>query len=95
MICCNLKCFIYHSKVNIITEVNIHNWLHIDLICIESNNIFSKQVSSLEELGIETMVLSMDCQKGELKVHEVSSNGAAEFLTSTEVVNNFALHFKG
>ncbi|XP_055359809.1 uncharacterized protein LOC114844693 isoform X2 [Betta splendens] len=52
------------------------------------------EVSSLEELGVETIVLSFDHQKATMEVSEVSSKGASEFLASTDTVNNFALHFK-
>ncbi|XP_055362767.1 uncharacterized protein LOC114850824 isoform X2 [Betta splendens] len=52
------------------------------------------QVSSLEELGVETVVLSYDHQKATMKVSKVSSKGASNFLASTDTVNKFALHFK-
>ncbi|XP_029019933.1 uncharacterized protein LOC114863209 [Betta splendens] len=52
------------------------------------------EVSSLEELGVETIVLSFDHQKATMEVSEVSSKGASESLASTDTVNNFALHFK-
>uniref|UniRef100_A0A3Q0S959 Zgc:113176 n=1 Tax=Amphilophus citrinellus TaxID=61819 RepID=A0A3Q0S959_AMPCI len=50
------------------------------------------EVSSLEKLGVETAVMSFDCQRSNL---EVSSKGAAAFLDSTDTLNSFALHFKG
>lgn len=53
------------------------------------------KVSKLEELGVETAILSFDRQKSGLEVYEVSSKGAADFLDSTDTANNFALHFKG
>jgi len=52
-------------------------------------------VSKLEDLGVETAILSFDRQKSTLEVFELSSKGATDFLDSTETVNNFALHFKG
>ncbi|XP_047671804.1 uncharacterized protein LOC113636439 isoform X2 [Tachysurus fulvidraco] len=52
------------------------------------------EVSKLEDLGVETAVLSFDRQKSSLEVYELSSKGAADFLDSTDTVNNFALHFK-
>ncbi|KAK2831181.1 hypothetical protein Q7C36_016267 [Tachysurus vachellii] len=53
------------------------------------------EVSKLEDLSVETAVLSFDRQKSSLEVYELSSKGAADFLHSTDTVNNFALHFKG
>ncbi|XP_077083231.1 uncharacterized protein LOC143736376 [Siphateles boraxobius] len=53
-----------------------------------------EHVSKLEDLGVETAILSFDCQKSTLEVFELSSKGATGFLDSTETVNNFALHFK-
>ncbi|XP_060714641.1 uncharacterized protein LOC132838386 isoform X2 [Tachysurus vachellii] len=52
------------------------------------------EVSKLEDLSVETAVLSFDRQKSSLEVYELSSKGAADFLHSTDTVNNFALHFK-
>ncbi|KAK7134491.1 hypothetical protein R3I93_017801 [Phoxinus phoxinus] len=52
------------------------------------------EVSKLEDLGVETAILSFDCQKSSLEVFELSSKGATDFLDSTDTVNNFALHFK-
>ncbi|XP_056119991.1 uncharacterized protein LOC130097227 [Rhinichthys klamathensis goyatoka] len=57
-------------------------------------NQLKLQVSKLEELGVETAILSFDRQKSGLEVYEVSSKGAADFLDSTDTANNFALHFK-
>ncbi|CAM4579317.1 unnamed protein product [Leuciscus chuanchicus] len=57
-------------------------------------NQLKLQVSKLEELGVETPILSFDRQKSGLEVYEVSSKGAADFLDSTDTANNFALHFK-
>ncbi|KAK7156610.1 hypothetical protein R3I94_006610 [Phoxinus phoxinus] len=51
------------------------------------------EVSKLEDLGVETAILSFDCQKSSLEVFELSSKGATDFLDSTDTVNNFALHF--
>ncbi|XP_038574985.1 uncharacterized protein LOC119902699 isoform X2 [Micropterus salmoides] len=52
------------------------------------------EVSKLEDLGVETAILSFDRQKSSLEVFELSSKGATDFLDTTETVNNFALHFK-
>ncbi|CAM4558304.1 unnamed protein product [Leuciscus chuanchicus] len=52
------------------------------------------EVSKLEDLGVETAILSFDRQKSSLEVFELSSKGATDFLDSTDTVNNFALHFK-
>ncbi|XP_051962899.1 uncharacterized protein LOC127629722 [Xyrauchen texanus] len=52
------------------------------------------EVSKLEDLGVETAILSFDRLKSTLEVFELSSKGATDFLDSTETVNNFALHFK-
>ncbi|XP_073703668.1 uncharacterized protein [Garra rufa] len=52
------------------------------------------EVSKLEDLGVETAILSFDRQKSSLEVYELSSKGATDFLDSTDTVNNFALHFK-
>uniref|UniRef100_A0A3Q3JYZ5 Uncharacterized protein n=1 Tax=Monopterus albus TaxID=43700 RepID=A0A3Q3JYZ5_MONAL len=53
------------------------------------------EVSSLEALGVETAVLSLDRLKADSEVHKVSSRGAAGFLDSADTVNSFAMHFKG
>uniref|UniRef100_A0A8C1LMJ3 Zgc:113176 n=1 Tax=Cyprinus carpio TaxID=7962 RepID=A0A8C1LMJ3_CYPCA len=53
------------------------------------------EVSKLEDLGVETAILSFDRKKSSLEVFELSSKGATDFLDSTDTVNNFALHFKG
>nr|XP_020440971.1 uncharacterized protein LOC109951055 isoform X2 [Monopterus albus] len=53
------------------------------------------KVSSLEALGVETAVLSLDRLKADSEVHKVSSRGAAGFLDSADTVNSFAMHFKG
>uniref|UniRef100_A0A3B5R534 Uncharacterized protein n=1 Tax=Xiphophorus maculatus TaxID=8083 RepID=A0A3B5R534_XIPMA len=53
------------------------------------------EVASLEKLGVETGVMMYDHQKPFLKVLEVSSKGASSFFNSTDVLDNFALHFKG
>ncbi|XP_052430096.1 uncharacterized protein zgc:113176 isoform X2 [Carassius gibelio] len=52
------------------------------------------EVSKLEDLGVETAILSFDRKKSSLEVFELSSKGATDFLDSTDTVNNFALHFK-
>lgn len=52
-------------------------------------------MSKLEDLGVETAILSFDRKKSSLEVFELSSKGATDFLDSTDTVNNFALHFKG
>uniref|UniRef100_A0A8C2Q165 Zgc:113176 n=1 Tax=Cyprinus carpio TaxID=7962 RepID=A0A8C2Q165_CYPCA len=52
------------------------------------------EVSKLEDLGVETAILSFDHKKSSLEVFELSSKGATDFLDSTDTVNNFALHFK-
>ncbi|XDV24194.1 hypothetical protein PO909_028439 [Leuciscus waleckii] len=52
------------------------------------------EVSKLEELGVETAILSFDRQKSSLEVFEMSSRGANDFLDKSDTVNNFALHFK-
>ncbi|KAK9952768.1 hypothetical protein ABG768_018575 [Culter alburnus] len=52
------------------------------------------EVSKLEDLGVETAILSFDRQRSSLEVYEVSSKGATDFLDKTDTVNNFALHFK-
>ncbi|XP_050960910.1 uncharacterized protein zgc:113176 [Labeo rohita] len=52
------------------------------------------EVSKLEDLDVETAILSFDRQKSSLEVYELSSKGATDFLDSTDTVNNFALHFK-
>ncbi|XP_059353827.1 uncharacterized protein LOC132123106 [Carassius carassius] len=52
------------------------------------------EVSKLEELGVETAILSFDRQKSSLEVFEMSSRGATDFLDKSDTVNNFALHFK-
>ncbi|KAL1249594.1 hypothetical protein QQF64_020599, partial [Cirrhinus molitorella] len=52
------------------------------------------EVSKLEDLDVETAILSFDRQKSSLEVFELSSKGATDFLDSTDTVNNFALHFK-
>uniref|UniRef100_A0A8C1X6G5 Zgc:113176 n=1 Tax=Cyprinus carpio TaxID=7962 RepID=A0A8C1X6G5_CYPCA len=52
------------------------------------------EVSKLEDLGVETAILSSDRKKSSLEVFELSSKGATDFLDSTDTVNNFALHFK-
>lgn len=52
-------------------------------------------MSKLEELGVETAILSFDRQKSSLEVFEMSSRGATDFLDKSDTVNNFALHFKG
>ncbi|XP_056333707.1 uncharacterized protein zgc:113176 [Danio aesculapii] len=52
------------------------------------------EVSKLEDLGVETAILSFDRQKSSLEVYELSSKGATDFLDSTHTVNNFAPHFK-
>lgn len=52
------------------------------------------QVSSLEVLGVETVIMSVDRQNANL-VHEISSKEAAAFLDSTHTVNSFAFHFNG
>lgn len=52
------------------------------------------KVSQLEGLGVETAILSFDCQKTSLEVYELNSKGAVDFLDSTDTVNNFVLHFK-
>ncbi|XP_029294541.1 uncharacterized protein LOC115012847 isoform X2 [Cottoperca gobio] len=52
------------------------------------------EVSKLEALGVETAILSFDCQKSSLDVYKLSSKGATDFLDSTDTVNNFAMHFK-
>ncbi|XP_067312362.1 uncharacterized protein zgc:113176 isoform X2 [Pseudorasbora parva] len=52
------------------------------------------EVSKLEDLGVETAILSFDRQKSTLEVFELSSKGATDFLDSSDTVNNFALHFK-
>ncbi|XP_058619081.1 uncharacterized protein zgc:113176 isoform X1 [Onychostoma macrolepis] len=51
------------------------------------------EVSKLEALGVETAILSFDRHKSNLQVYELGSNGAIDFLDSTDTVNNFALHF--
>ncbi|XP_035989258.1 uncharacterized protein LOC118562898 isoform X3 [Fundulus heteroclitus] len=53
------------------------------------------EVASLEKLGVETGVMMYDHQKPFLEVLEVSSKGASSFFDSTDVLDNFALHFKG
>lgn len=53
------------------------------------------KVSKLEDLGVETAILSFDHQKSSLEVYELSSKGATGFLDAADTVNNFALHFKG
>lgn len=52
------------------------------------------EVSKLEDLGVETAILSFDHQKSSLEVYELSSKGATGFLDAADTVNNFALHFK-
>ncbi|CAN9501537.1 unnamed protein product [Ophioblennius macclurei] len=52
------------------------------------------EVASLEELGVETAIMLFDCQKPNLKVHEVSSKGANAILDSMDTVSSFALHYK-
>ncbi|CAM4705213.1 unnamed protein product [Leuciscus chuanchicus] len=42
------------------------------------------EVSKLEDLGVETAILSFDRQKSSLEVCELSSKGATDFLDSTE-----------
>lgn len=61
--------------------------------CLVYLNI--EKVSKLEDLGVETAILSFDRQRSSLEVYEVSSKGASDFLDKTDTVNNFALHFKG
>lgn len=39
--------------------------------------------------------MSLDCQKDNLEGHEVSMEGAAAFLDSTDMLNSFGLHFEG
>uniref|UniRef100_A0A3B3Y323 HTH CENPB-type domain-containing protein n=1 Tax=Poecilia mexicana TaxID=48701 RepID=A0A3B3Y323_9TELE len=53
------------------------------------------EVASLEKLGVETGVMMFDHQKPFLDVLEVSSKGASSFFDRTDVLDNFALHFKG
>ncbi|XP_036005166.1 uncharacterized protein LOC118566622 isoform X2 [Fundulus heteroclitus] len=53
------------------------------------------EVASLEKLGVESGVMMYDHQKPFLEVLEVSSKGASSFFDSTDVLDNFALHFKG
>ncbi|XP_037836926.1 uncharacterized protein zgc:113176 isoform X2 [Kryptolebias marmoratus] len=53
------------------------------------------EVASLEKLGMETGVMMFDHQKPFLEVLEVSSKGASSFFDRTDVLDNFALHFKG
>ncbi|XP_016521799.1 uncharacterized protein LOC103130989, partial [Poecilia formosa] len=57
--------------------------------------IKTEKVASLEKLGVETGVMMFDHQKPFLDVLEVSSKGASSFFDRTDVLNNFALHFKG
>lgn len=63
------------------------------ILCLINLNIV--KVSKLEDLGVETAILSFDRKKSSLEVYELSSKGASNFLDSTDTVNNFALHFKG
>ncbi|XP_043998835.1 uncharacterized protein LOC122846122 [Gambusia affinis] len=53
------------------------------------------EVAGLEKLGVETGVMMYDHQKPLLEVLEVSSKGASSFFNSTDVLDNFALHFQG
>uniref|UniRef100_A0A3P9MYM4 Zgc:113176 n=1 Tax=Poecilia reticulata TaxID=8081 RepID=A0A3P9MYM4_POERE len=53
------------------------------------------EVASLEKLGVETGVMMFDHQKPVLDVLEVSSKGASSFFDRTDVLDAFALHFKG
>ncbi|XP_014875913.1 zinc finger and BTB domain-containing protein 11-like isoform X2 [Poecilia latipinna] len=57
--------------------------------------IKTEKVASLEKLGVETGVMMFDHQKPFLDVLEVSSKGASSFFDRTDVLDNFALHFKG
>ncbi|KAL1279225.1 hypothetical protein QQF64_025898 [Cirrhinus molitorella] len=57
-------------------------------------NDIKGRLSELEDLDVETAILSFDRQKSSLEVFELSSKGATDFLDSTDTVNNFALHFK-
>uniref|UniRef100_A0A3B5PVA1 Zgc:113176 n=1 Tax=Xiphophorus maculatus TaxID=8083 RepID=A0A3B5PVA1_XIPMA len=50
------------------------------------------EVASLEKLGVETGVMMYDHQKPFLEVLQVSSKGASSFF---DILDNFALHFKG
>ncbi|TRY83365.1 hypothetical protein DNTS_016642 [Danionella cerebrum] len=51
------------------------------------------EVSSLEQLGVESVILAYDRHQAKIEVQEMSSKGAAGFLDSTDTVNSFALHF--
>lgn len=53
------------------------------------------KVSKLEELGVETAALSVDCLNPVTSVIQVSSKNAAAFLEETDTANKFALKMSG
>ncbi|XP_049331684.1 uncharacterized protein zgc:113176 isoform X2 [Astyanax mexicanus] len=53
------------------------------------------EVSQLDELGVETVVLLYDGLNQEAAIHELSSKKASDFLQSTGTGNKFGLYFAG
>ncbi len=53
------------------------------------------KVSKLEELGVETAALCVDCLNPMTSVLQVSSKNAAAFVEETDTANKFALKMSG
>ncbi|KAK1166312.1 hypothetical protein AOXY_G12910 [Acipenser oxyrinchus oxyrinchus] len=53
------------------------------------------QVSQLEELGVEIVLMSYDCLSPSPAVTELSSRRAGEFIESTGISNKFGLYLTG